>query len=158
MGLDVREASLIALGFCLVAAGVTCLRAATPRRLWLWLVAALMAADLGLVAGTSSLVTTPSNAVPQMLPSEALLRRPDLPNAGRPTPYSGTGPRCVWSILHAGPKLASNPSRPFLATSTEQPSFSRIRRASFWFTGLSSASRIVSGVTDGLAGRGAGST
>jgi hypothetical protein len=59
----VREASLIALGFCLAAGGVTWLRAATPRRLWLWMVAAFMAADLGLVAGTSSLVTTPSNAV-----------------------------------------------------------------------------------------------
>jgi hypothetical protein len=59
----VREASLIALGFCLVAAVVTWLRAATRRQLWLWVVAAFMAADLGLVAGTNSLVTTPPNAV-----------------------------------------------------------------------------------------------
>jgi hypothetical protein len=59
----VREASLIALGFCLGATAVTWLRSVMRRRLWLWVVAAFMVADLGLVAGTSSLVSVPSNAL-----------------------------------------------------------------------------------------------
>ena len=59
----VREASLIALGFCLVAGVITWLRFDMPPRPWLAVVAAFMAADLGLLAGTSSLLTVPSNAV-----------------------------------------------------------------------------------------------
>ena len=59
----VREASLIALGFCLVAGIIAWLRFDMPRRPWLVVVAAFMAADLGLLAGTSSLLTVPSNAV-----------------------------------------------------------------------------------------------
>ena len=59
----VREASLIALGFCLLAGVVTWLRSDMRRGPWFAVVAAFMAADLGLIAGTSSLVTVPSNAL-----------------------------------------------------------------------------------------------
>ncbi len=59
----VREASVIALGFCLVAGIVTWLRADMRRGPWFAVVAAFMAADLGLMAGTSSVLTVPSNAV-----------------------------------------------------------------------------------------------
>ncbi len=58
-----REASLIALGFCLVAGIVTLLRSVMRQGRWLLIVIVFMAADLGLVAGTSSLVTVPSNAL-----------------------------------------------------------------------------------------------
>ena len=59
----VREASLVALGFCLVAGIVTWLRSDMGRRPWFVLVAAFMAADLGLILGTSSVLTVPSNAL-----------------------------------------------------------------------------------------------
>ena len=59
----VREASLIALGFCLLAGIVTWLRADMRRGPWFAVVAAFMAADLGLMVGTSSVLTVPSNAV-----------------------------------------------------------------------------------------------
>jgi hypothetical protein len=59
----VREASLIALGFCVVAGVVVWLRSVANQRLWISCVVAFMAVDLGLVAGTSALAVTPSNAV-----------------------------------------------------------------------------------------------
>ena len=59
----VREASLIALGFCLLAGIVTWLRADMHQRQWFAVVAGFMVADLGLLAGTSSLLTVPSNAL-----------------------------------------------------------------------------------------------
>ena len=58
-----REASLIALGFCLLAGIVTWLRADMRTRPWFAVVAVFMAADLGLMVGTSSVLTVPSNAV-----------------------------------------------------------------------------------------------
>jgi hypothetical protein len=59
----VREASVIALGFCIFAAVVVWFRSVASPRLWLRCVVVFMAADLGLVAGTSALIATPSNAV-----------------------------------------------------------------------------------------------
>jgi hypothetical protein len=59
----VREATLIALGFCLAAGLVVWARPVLPPRRWLLLVAALTVVDLGLSAGTSELVSLPSNAV-----------------------------------------------------------------------------------------------
>jgi hypothetical protein len=59
----VREATLVALGFCLAAALLVWFRPVLPPRRWLFLVAALTVLDLGLSAGTSELVTVPSNAV-----------------------------------------------------------------------------------------------
>jgi hypothetical protein len=59
----VREATLIALGFCLVAGTIVWLRPLVRQRHWLPLVAAFMIVDLGLIAGTSQLITFPSNAV-----------------------------------------------------------------------------------------------
>ena len=59
----VREATLIALGFCAAAAIIVWLRPLLRRRRWLLLVSAFTVLDLGLVAGTSGLVTLPSNAL-----------------------------------------------------------------------------------------------
>jgi hypothetical protein len=59
----VRQATLIALGFSLAAGIVVWLRPVLRLRHWLLLVSAFMVLDLGLVAGTSGLVTIPSNAV-----------------------------------------------------------------------------------------------
>ncbi|MGO8862831.1 MAG: hypothetical protein ACLQRH_19010, partial [Acidimicrobiales bacterium] len=58
-----REATLTALGFCLVAGVIVWLRPVLRLRPWLILVSAFMAADLGLIACTSQLVFPPSNAV-----------------------------------------------------------------------------------------------
>jgi hypothetical protein len=58
----VREATLIALGFCLAAAVIVWLRPVLRPRRWLLLVSAFTVLDLGLIAGTSGLVTIPSNA------------------------------------------------------------------------------------------------
>jgi hypothetical protein len=59
----VREATLIALGFCVGAAAVVWLRPVLRHRPWILLMTAFMAVDLGLTVGTSQLVTLPSNAV-----------------------------------------------------------------------------------------------
>jgi hypothetical protein len=59
----VREATLIALGFCLAAGIIVWLRPVLRPRRWLLLVSAFTVLDLGLIAGTSGLVTIPSNAV-----------------------------------------------------------------------------------------------
>ncbi len=59
----VREATLIALGFCAAGAAIVWLRPVLPPRRWLLLVSAFTVLDLGLVAGTSGLVSVPSNAV-----------------------------------------------------------------------------------------------
>jgi hypothetical protein len=59
----VREATLIALGFCAAAATIVWLRPVLRRRRWLLLVSAFTVLDLGVVAGTSGLVTLPSNAL-----------------------------------------------------------------------------------------------
>jgi hypothetical protein len=59
----VREASLIALGFCVVAGIVVWLRSVASQRLWITCVVVFMAADLGLVAGTGALTATPSSAL-----------------------------------------------------------------------------------------------
>jgi hypothetical protein len=59
----VREATLIALGFCLVAAALVWLRPVVRRRTWITAVTVFIVIDLGLIAGTSPLVVTPSNAV-----------------------------------------------------------------------------------------------
>jgi hypothetical protein len=59
----VREATLIALGFCLAAALIVWSRPVLASRRWLLLVATLTVVDLGLSAGTSELVSLPSNAV-----------------------------------------------------------------------------------------------
>jgi hypothetical protein len=59
----VRQATLIALGFCLAAGIIVWLRPILRPSRWLLLVSAFTVLDLGLLAGTSGLVTTPSNAV-----------------------------------------------------------------------------------------------
>ena len=59
----VREATLIALAFCLAAGLIVWFRPVLPPRRWLLLVAGLTVVDLGLSAGTSELVSLPSNAV-----------------------------------------------------------------------------------------------
>jgi hypothetical protein len=59
----VREASLIALGFCVVAAVVVWLRSVASPRLWINCVVVFTAADLGFLAGTSPLIVAPSNAL-----------------------------------------------------------------------------------------------
>jgi hypothetical protein len=59
----VRVATLTAVGFCVAAAVVVWLRSVIPPRWWFMVVTMVMAIDLGLVAGTSALVSTPSNAV-----------------------------------------------------------------------------------------------
>jgi hypothetical protein len=59
----VRQATLIALGFCLAAGLIVWVRPALRPRRWLLLVSAFTVLDLGLMAGTSGLVTIPSNAV-----------------------------------------------------------------------------------------------
>jgi hypothetical protein len=59
----VRQATLIALGFCLAAGIVVWLRPILRARRWLILVSAFTVLDLGLSAGTSGLVTVPSNSV-----------------------------------------------------------------------------------------------
>jgi hypothetical protein len=59
----VREATVIALGFCLAASVIVWFRPVLPPRCWLIVVAAFTALDLGLSAGTSELVSLPSNAV-----------------------------------------------------------------------------------------------
>ncbi len=51
------------MGFCLLAGIVTSLRADMHQRQWFAVVAGFMVADLGLLAGTSSLLTVPSNAL-----------------------------------------------------------------------------------------------
>jgi hypothetical protein len=59
----VREASLTALGFSVGAGVVVWLRSVASQRLWITCVGLFMAADLGLMAGTSALTVTPSNAL-----------------------------------------------------------------------------------------------
>jgi hypothetical protein len=59
----VRQATLIALGLCLVGASIVWLRPVLRPRRWLVLVSAFTVLDIGLAAGTSGLVTIPSNAV-----------------------------------------------------------------------------------------------
>jgi hypothetical protein len=59
----VREATLIALGFCLAGSTIVWLRPVLRPRRWLLLVTAFTVLDLGLIAGTNGLVTIPSNAV-----------------------------------------------------------------------------------------------
>jgi hypothetical protein len=59
----VREACLIALLFCVSAGAVVLIRSVARPRLWMSAVVLLMAADIGLVAGTSQLLITPSNSV-----------------------------------------------------------------------------------------------
>ena len=59
----VREATLIALGFCLAAGIIVWLRPVLRPRRWLLLVSAFTVLDLGLIAGTSGLAAIPSNAV-----------------------------------------------------------------------------------------------
>jgi hypothetical protein len=59
----VREATLIALGFCLAAGLIVWFRPVLAPRRWVLLVAAFTVVDVGLSAGTSELVSFPSNAV-----------------------------------------------------------------------------------------------
>jgi hypothetical protein len=59
----VREATLIALVFCLVAAAIVWLRPLLRSRQWIPLVGAFMVIDLGLLVGTGQFLTVPSNAV-----------------------------------------------------------------------------------------------
>jgi hypothetical protein len=59
----VRQATFIALGFCLTAAAIVWLRPILRHRQWITAVVAFVVVDLGLIAGTSPLVTTPPNAV-----------------------------------------------------------------------------------------------
>jgi hypothetical protein len=59
----VRQATLIALGFCLIAAVLVWLRPILRHRMWITTVSVFIVFDLGLVAGTGPLVVTPSNAV-----------------------------------------------------------------------------------------------
>ncbi|HEY2213509.1 MAG TPA: hypothetical protein VGH31_00535, partial [Acidimicrobiales bacterium] len=59
----VREACLIALIFCVSAGVVVFIRSVARPRLWMSAVVLLMGADIGLVAGTSQLLVTPSNSV-----------------------------------------------------------------------------------------------
>ena len=59
----VKEASLIALAFCVSAGLVVLLRSVAQHRLWVSAVVLLVGADLGLVAGTSQLILTPPNSV-----------------------------------------------------------------------------------------------
>ena len=54
-----REATLIALGFCLAAGIIVWLRPLLRPRRWLLLVGAFTVLDLGLIAGTSGLVDHP---------------------------------------------------------------------------------------------------
>jgi hypothetical protein len=58
-----REASLIALVVCLVAALIIWLRARLPARWWMGAVAVFVGLDVGLVALTGQLDVPPSNAV-----------------------------------------------------------------------------------------------
>jgi hypothetical protein len=57
----VREAVLIALLFCVGAAAVVWLRAKLPTTSWRWVAAVFVAADIGLMALTSQLTTSPPN-------------------------------------------------------------------------------------------------
>jgi hypothetical protein len=59
----VREASLIALGICLLAGVVCWLRSTISPRPWFAVVTVFMVADLGLIVGTSSVLTIPSNTL-----------------------------------------------------------------------------------------------
>jgi hypothetical protein len=59
----VREASLVALGVCALAGIVCWLRSDMSRPSWFVVVAVFMAADLGLIIGTSSVLTVPSNTL-----------------------------------------------------------------------------------------------
>jgi len=59
----VREAAIIALAFCVVAGGIVWSRAILKFQHWIVAVALFMVVDLGLMAGTSQLVTVPPNAV-----------------------------------------------------------------------------------------------
>jgi hypothetical protein len=59
----VREATLIALACCLGAAGIVWLRSVLRHRLWLTAMTAFVVLDLGLIAGTSPLISPPPNAL-----------------------------------------------------------------------------------------------
>jgi hypothetical protein len=59
----VREASSIALAFCLTAGVIVWLRAKLRGGLWMAAVTVFMLIDLGLIAGTSQLIVAPSNAL-----------------------------------------------------------------------------------------------
>jgi hypothetical protein len=58
-----REASSIALAFCLTAGVVVWLRTRLALRYWVAAVAVFVVVDIGWIAGTSQLVKTPPNAV-----------------------------------------------------------------------------------------------
>jgi hypothetical protein len=59
----VREATLIALGVCVVAAGVAWLRPRVPPRRWLILLTAFVVLDIGSTAVLGQLSTVPSNSL-----------------------------------------------------------------------------------------------
>jgi len=110
----VREATLIALGFCAAAGIIVWLRPILRRRRWLLLVSAFTVLDLGLVAGTSGLVTVPSNAlVAGTTPIEDHLAA-DLTPGGRFDLYDpqgyGEGPSEAAAGLPDGNVLAQLPS------------------------------------------------
>jgi hypothetical protein len=110
----VRQATLIALGFCAAAAAIVWLRPVLRRRRWLLLVSACTVLDLGLVVGTSGLVTVPSNAlVGGATPIEDHVAA-DLTSGGRfdlfnPQRY-GEGPREAAAGLPDDNVLAGLPS------------------------------------------------
>jgi hypothetical protein len=98
----VREATLIALGFCLAAGVIVWLRPVLQPRRWLLLVAVLTVVDLGLSAGTSELVSLPSNAV--IAGSTAIEKQvtAHLTPGGRFVVYNPQGYRNGLSYLDTG--------------------------------------------------------
>ena len=111
----VRQATLIALGFCLIAAALVWLRPILRHRMWITAVTVFIVVDLGLIAGTSPLVVTPSNAVlGGRTPDERLLAA-HLTSGGRfdlydPQAYAQGGNRALSTGLPDANILARLPS------------------------------------------------
>jgi hypothetical protein len=110
----VRQATLIALAFCLGAAGIVWLRPILRPRHWLILVSAFTVLDLGLLGATSGLVTIPSNAVVAGTTAIETAARAHLTSGGRlvvydPQAYT-SGPATALTGLPDDNVLAHLPS------------------------------------------------
>ncbi len=83
----VREATVIALAFCVMAAVLVWLRPRLGTRSWSWLVAAFVVVDVGLMAATSQLTATPPNGLLSGTTPIEKLMAAELPPGGRLVNY-----------------------------------------------------------------------
>jgi hypothetical protein len=83
----VREATLVALGLCAIAAAIVWLRPRWGQRSWRWAAAVFVTVDLGVMVVSSQLSTVPSNTlIAGAMPVQRLMEA-NLAPGGRITSY-----------------------------------------------------------------------